>query len=485
MKKINKLIILIILFLTVSTSTLFALYRVLPEQSSYYHYFMGRIYLAEGSVTKAIRSFERALRYDANDSWVLRWDLLELYYITGNYRKGKNLAIKMYGMKPDNLHLLELLADIYAQTEEIPKALKIYDKIVKLNPKNEMIYLNIATLHEKLQDYKSALVQYMKILTINPNNLYVRLAIADTYLELKKHDAAAKSYLETLKYGADKGEIYLQISRIYNHKKKYGGAIKYLQKKLALDYENIQTLYLIAEIYQDWKKYAESEKTILQIQKLSHNSFDSLVRLGTLYSEMDKGELAIKEFKKATQLYPEVYTGWYLLGLTYEYRKKYKEAQKVMHKAADIDRNEKVLFHLGVIYDQLGEHEKSIEYIKECIELDPGYAGAHNYLGYSWAERGIKLNDAEAHILIALNSEPQNAAYLDSLGWVFYQQKKYNEALTEFKKAVKIIDKDPIIYEHLGDTYKKLGKDEAAHKAYKKALKLSPENTILKKKLQK
>jgi len=115
--------------------------------------------------------------------------------------------------------------------------------------------------------------------------------------------------------------------------------------------------------------------------------------------------------------------------------------------------------------------------------MNPRHAQARNYLGYSWAERGINLDKALEHIQKALEIDPENGAYIDSLGWVYFQQGEYVRAREELKKAIKLM-KDSVIYEHLGDTYNKLGETRRALDAYRKALQLDKENEKLMEKIR-
>jgi tetratricopeptide (TPR) repeat protein len=118
------------------------------------------------------------------------------------------------------------------------------------------------------------------------------------------------------------------------------------------------------------------------------------------------------------------------------------------------------------------------------IALDPKNAEAYNYVGYMYAERGTNLDEAIKLIGKALDLEPENGYFIDSLGWAYYQQGKYPEALKELKRAVvKTKEPDPVIYEHLGDALVKNGLDEDALAAWEKALQLDPAADGVKKKV--
>ena len=110
----------------------------------------------------------------------------------------------------------------------------------------------------------------------------------------------------------------------------------------------------------------------------------------------------------------------------------------------------------------LSLQEKSIASMKKAIELNPQNAPALNYLGYTWAEMGIQLDEAETLIQRALKIEPNDGFYIDSLGWVYYQKGDYVKAVEQLERAVEITVDDPTIIEHLGDAYEKAGKKDRA-----------------------
>ncbi len=95
-----------------------------------------------------------------------------------------------------------------------------------------------------------------------------------------------------------------------------------------------------------------------------------------------------------------------------------------------------------------------------CIAIDPKHAEAYNYIGYMYAERGTNLTEALELVQHALALEPENGYFIDSLGWVYYQQGRYPEALRELQRAADRAKDDPVIFDHLGDAYLKNDKVE-------------------------
>ena len=123
--------------------------------------------------------------------------------------------------------------------------------------------------------------------------------------------------------------------------------------------------------------------------------------------------------------------------------------------------------------------------LKKTIELDLNNVEALNYLGYTYAEKGINLDEAFQLIERAVNLEPGSGYIRDSLGWVYYKKGFYNDALREIKKALELTKNDPVIFEHLGDVYLKLDDKENAIDAWQKAIEFDEKEEGLKERVEK
>ncbi len=142
-----------------------------------------------------------------------------------------------------------------------------------------------------------------------------------------------------------------------------------------------------------------------------------------------------------------------------------------------------------------GVNEKSKDIAREFLnnildtekypltELDNTNADALNYLGYMYAEDSIKLDQAEKFIKQALEYSPNNAAYIDSLGWVYFKQGLIEQALLTIKQAAAMME-DPEVFEHLGDIYQAQGILQQAREAWNNSLKLEPERSTVQEKLK-
>ena len=138
---------------------------------------------------------------------------------------------------------------------------------------------------------------------------------------------------------------------------------------------------------------------------------------------------------------------------------------------------------LGALMEKTGRFEESVQSMKQVLALDPQNADALNFIGYSYADRGMHLDEAEQMMVQALKIKPDNGYILDSMGWVYFKKNNYESALIYLKKALGFLPEDPSVMEHLGDTYLKTGRREEALEWYRRAINVDPGNRRLKDKI--
>lgn len=133
-------------------------------------------------------------------------------------------------------------------------------------------------------------------------------------------------------------------------------------------------------------------------------------------------------------------------------------------------------FLLGSAYERTGRQEEAVAEFRRTLEQNPDYVPALNYLGYLFAERGENLEEALRLTQRAVVLDPDNGAYVDSLGWVYFRMGKKTEARAFLERAVRLEPEDPAVHEHLGDVYKALGEIDKARSAYERVLHLARED---------
>jgi len=266
-------------------------------------------------------------------------------------------------------------------------------------------------------------------------------------------DEAIESYEKSAQYN-DNYAAHLRLGADYARLGKLPEATAELQTVLQQDPNNVQARYLLALIYSSLKEF---DKAALEYEAI------------------------LKSFSKAQPENKEIY-GY--LGQLYYSQGEYEKAIKEFEIMLSLDPiNTDIIFLLGSLYLEQNDDGKAKDYFLRCTKVDPQHDGCLNSLGYLYAEEGINLKEAQDLIEQALALDPENGAYLDSLGWVFYQRGEYEKALMTLKKANKFL-KDPVIYDHLGDVYRKLSQPEQAKKYWELSLELLPEQNHIQEKLK-
>jgi tetratricopeptide (TPR) repeat protein len=133
-------------------------------------------------------------------------------------------------------------------------------------------------------------------------------------------------------------------------------------------------------------------------------------------------------------------------------------------------RAERLRFSLGVAQERAGDRAGAIRTMQSILEAAPDDAEAMNFVGYSWAEKGERLDEAEKLVRRALDLEPENGSYLDSLGWILFQRGDLPGAISSLERAEALTGPEPTILEHLGDAYRRSGRDADATRAWRRAL---------------
>jgi tetratricopeptide (TPR) repeat protein len=127
-------------------------------------------------------------------------------------------------------------------------------------------------------------------------------------------------------------------------------------------------------------------------------------------------------------------------------------------------------FRTGAACERAGRFEKAEHYFSKALKLDPNHAATCNYVAYMRAEQGVRLEAALELVNRALEADPDHGAYLDTRGWIYYQQGRYEAAMEELLKAIEQVPNDPTVLDHLGDCALKLNRPEDARLFWQQSL---------------
>lgn len=392
----------------------------------------------------------------------------------------------------------------YLQAKQNQEALKVLDEAARQQNVEIDFLVSLADLYASLagqsHDQKDSVhTKALQVLNraqkLNPTSPQIRLLLAESFNTLGDYKKATEIYLDLLKTLPDlpliRERVRVKLTDIYLKTENRGGAIEQLQAILRDDPLNSQAYYFLGTIALEDKKLADAAEYFNRTITLKPDFAQGYYDLAIAQIELNKSGDALATLNKARQKFAENYMMEFCTGMAYSGQKDFGEAIKhytsaeIMARATDPSRlTEFFYFQFGAAYERKGQFEDAAKQFQKCLQLKPDFASALNYLGYMWAEHGMKLEQARDLIEKAVKLEPKNAAYLDSMGWVLYKLSKPKEALDYLLKAVELSDEpDATVYDHLGDIYAALNQRDKAREAWQKSVSLEA-NEVVKKKLE-
>ena len=275
----------------------------------------------------------------------------------------------------------------------------------------------------------------------------------------------------------------------YAEKGEYLKSLEELERAKANDPQSIHIRLKIASVLISLNRFDEAEALLKEAKKIDPDNLDLSLALIFVYSyseDNDDLEIEYEDFlNNAHEQKPKDIGISEYLAQFYFYKKRPQEAIEVYEKILELNPDHaEALFWLGNLYENSGQRNKALEMWERGIKIEPTSAPLLNCLGYTYAQEGVKLNLAEEMVRKALEEDPENGAYLDSLGWVYYKKGDLEKAKEYVLKAIDLI-KDPDVYEHLGDIYIDLKNQEEGVLYYQEGLMRFPGNKDLELKLKK
>lgn len=344
---------------------------------------------------------------------------------------------------------------LFSDEETQKRSLDALDRAAKASPSNPLTVQKIADGFFLHAEFLKAEPFYVRLLADFPDLPFIRQKLANIYLRTKQKEKATAQLEAIRRENPTDPQTYLFLGALAADEEKPEEAADYYQTALRLNPEIEQLYYDLALLKISMKKRKEA---------------------------MDLIETARSRFKLNFLL--EFYTG-VVCGANENYKDALAHftSAELIAKTSETNRLTHYLYYqLGSSSERIGDRDQAEKYFRKCLELTPDYAAAMNYMGYMWAEKGIRLEEAHELIRKAVNLDPKNAAFLDSLGWVLFKMDKPEEALTYMQQAIEQSkEADPTLYDHLGDIYETLKQPDRAKDAWERSIKAEANEEVKKK----
>jgi tetratricopeptide (TPR) repeat protein len=480
--------------------------KIEKETSSAVLFELAESYLRAGKYQESLGAIDKAIHIKAENEGYLRFKAGVLSAM-GRGQEAidvyKVLIVKADGSDEE---AFLLLSGLYLQVGNTEGALQTLEGLVKKNPKSVPARYYLAKLFASLKEFDKSEAAYLEVLNLqkaepvqmeyvkvlvlnkktekaievcreiikgNPTNAKAREMLGELLLGTKKVDEAIEVFRDAESNEIDPVKMKLRVAVLKLQIRDFSGAENELRLLLAESPENDTAKYYLATAVASQDRIDEALEIVRSIKETSEH-YKKMRGFGAfLLREQGKYEEAIKLVDEGLDNLKDDVE---LLGYKVAIYKEMGELDSAYDSLKQISvmqpENDQHLFNLGVFEEERGHRSAALDYMEKSIALNPRNANALNFLGYSLAEAGEDLSRAEELIKRALEIEPNNGYFLDSLGWVYFKRGDYKNALSQLEKAVEIVPSDGLILMHLGEAYIKMGDNTKAKVILNKSLQI-------------
>ena len=421
--------------------------------------------------------------------------------LAATYEQMKEFALAAQALQralelnpPDAGDLRRALAEDQTQAKQYDAALKTYQDLAADDPSDAQAYLSMSRIYRSTHDLAKARAMSDKAKGLEPYNVEIRYNEIGI-LEAEGKPTEALKAMKELVLSTEKrtysprekdvrAELLDELAQMYLGMDQTEAAVEAYRRVAELDPDrgpavsaSIMDAYRQGKFLQ--KAQEESDEAVKKYPA------DPVIHAAHALLLADSGKIdpAVAEVKKFLGPGSETAAkgakadrGYYrTLAQVYDKGRKYDEMGKAldsMEKLSETNRDKiDVWFMRGAMFEKMKKIDAAEVEFRKILQIEPDFAGALNYLGYILADRGVRLNEALQLINKAVEQDPGNGAYLDSLGWVYYKLGRLPEAEENIRKAIETQPRDATVHDHLGDVLLKESKVREAVAQWELSLK--------------
>jgi len=460
--------------------------RANPSNRSY-HENLAEIFRRAFEWDDAMREYQEVVRIDSDyqDAW---YNLAQLYQLKTPSKALETYQAILSRFGPSWDAYLQS-AQVYSSSGMFDKAIEAMKGLLSLDPTNFEVKKTLGDTYLREDSVDAALRIYEELVELHPDDYVVRASIAHAYLVKRDYDDAKEQFDIVLRKDTLSADEQIQFGQVF---------VSFIQKDSAVApiahelFESIRLAYpndwrpcwflgaIANAIHDDSSALSNFE----EVTKLANWNADGWIGVASVWFDKNEFQRTAEVLEEAEHYVRNEFRIYYLLGLAYQRLHRGIDAAESLERAVQLnDKNVDALGALALVYDELHRTEDSDSIYERALHID-----AHNHLllnnyGYSLSDRGIQLNRALKMVKEALDQQPNNTFYLDSMGWIYFRLGQYEEAERFIQKAIVLGTTSAAIYEHMGDVYSKLNQKEKALTSWKKALELDTSNQTLKEKI--
>ncbi len=383
-------------------------------------------------------------------------------------------------LDPSNLDAQRSLAQALLNDNDLDNALAAYKSLSSADPQDANAWLRIAEIQRRQSNYEESLASLKKARSLSQEPLQLtEISFNESLADeaLGKHDEATailqklvdQSEHSTGQYSeSEKNARAFFLDRLavlYREQNKPLQAVDVYHKMLELGGEFVAEGYQgEVDSYREAKQYDKATAVAREAAAKLPKDRDVTLMLAGQLADTGKADEGIALAKSLLATPPAATDRPVHIALANIYMrlKRWNEAGEQLDLAEPLATKQDDKVYVYFLRGALAEHQKHYddaeEQFRKVLAIDPNNSMTLNYLGYMQADRGVKLDEALAMIQKAVKEEPQNYAYLDSLGWAYFKLGQYQLSEDNLRRATERNASDPTVHDHLGDLYEKTGR---------------------------
>ncbi len=452
-----------------------------PESSDEFHFLLAQAYQMKGNLKEAVDAALRSVQM--NPSSRNMESLEKLLAESGQAKEAVEIYKSVLAVDSENIEIKKRLASLLLNNDQFEESTRLFQEILADDAEDLQTMLQLSRSLSGQHKFQEAHDILTSALQLDPTNVATRYYLALTQAQMGKLEQAMAGFRKLLqdtfkangKYNPQEFEERLVFQRhlalLLQEAGENEKALGEFQSLLETQ-ENADHYRLLANALRVAKNYKDALALLDKgVAKYPQDKYMKYLKAQILIESEKNWEKGEKYLRSELGRIPEDQEYYVTLGQIYVEGKQFRKAEELILSALKKFSDDPLLrFQLGVIYERSKKLIKAEEVFLQIIKENPKHASALNYLGYMWADQGVRLNESLDFIQKAVDLDPGNAAYLDSLGWVFFRLNRLSEAEKYLSTAAKRVKNDSTIHDHLGDLYFRLGDYSKAESSWRQAL---------------
>lgn len=388
------------------------------------------------------------------------WDVLlqiaEIRSALGQHTEAAQALARMLDLDPGNRPLKQNLAQAYVRADSLDAALTLLRELRESDPSDLAVRADIAAIHLRRKDYPLAAEEFAPVLAGDSVAVDVKLRIGELYFQALERDSSLA--------GVTAG-IFRRIRDAHP--------------------EDWRAYWFLGGIGALAKDDSLAEQNFRRVTELAGWNADAWVYLSSVFLERNDYAEVVTVLESALRAAPDDFRVNFFLGVAYARLGRTADALHVLERARTINPSDvNAIIQLALVHEGLGNTAETDRLYEEALTVEPDNHLVQNNYSYSLAERDIRLDRAYALARQAVEAQPENASYLDTLGWVYYRMGRFEEAERYIRQAIEAGEPSAILHEHLGDVYAAMNDPARALEQWSIALDLDSSNSALREKIE-